>query len=100
MSVDFLDTGTVVKALPLMGSAILLVGVLTVPLLCDNFGLFSSLDDVDKEGEFECCKDGPLSTTGLEVATAAKTKKISIILMMEKLTQYCISNSSYVKGII
>ena len=53
MSVDFLGAGTVVKALTLMGSAILLVGVTTVPLFCGNFGLFSSFDDVDKEGEFE-----------------------------------------------
>lgn len=57
MSGDFLGVGTVVKALVLMGSATLLVGVVTVPLLplfCDSLGLFSSLDDVDKEGEFEC----------------------------------------------
>ena len=53
ISVDFLGVGTVVKALALMGSATLLVGVVTVPLFCDSLGLFSSLDDVDKEGEFE-----------------------------------------------
>ena len=54
MSVDILGVGTVVRALVLMGSATLLVGVVTVPLFCGNFGLFSSLDDVDSEGEFEC----------------------------------------------
>lgn len=74
---DFL--GVVVKALPLMGSVLpLLVGVLTVLLLCCNFGLLSSLDDVD-EGEFECLKESDdFSTTGLEEA-AVVTSKAQIV---------------------
>ena len=54
-SLGFLVLGTVVKALVLIGSPLLpLVGVLTVPLSCGTFEFFSSLDDVDKEGEFKC----------------------------------------------
>ena len=53
-SIGFLGTvGTVVRALTLMGSALLLGVVLTLPLFCGIFGVLSSLDKVDG-GEFEC----------------------------------------------